>query len=245
MMSRLTRGAVLKARIAGVLYLMVIIGGIFAEVFVRGSLIVSGDAAQTAHNILSHELLYRSGFAAHIFILLCNIPLTLIFYELLRVVSKSLSLLMVFFMLVGTAIEAVNLFNHFAPLILLGGGQYLSAIDAEPLQDMAYMSLRLFAVGFGVSLVFFGGYCLVTGYLIFKSTFLPRILGLLLAIGGLCYLTNSFTLFLAPQVAGMLFPYILLPSFLAESSLCLWLIVFAVNAPKWEQRARAAADYPL
>lgn len=147
-------------------------------------------------------------------------------------------MLMAFFILVATAIESVNLLNHFAPLILLGGRSYLNVFTTEQLQALAYVSLRLQSAGYNISLAVFGFYCLVTGYLIFRSTFLPRILGVLMATDGLCYLTNSFANFLAPGFAAGLFPYILVPCFVAELSLCLWLLVVGVNVPKWEEKAR-------
>lgn len=225
------------ARTAGALYLIVILGGIFAEVFVRGELIVWGDAAATAHNILAHEQLYRAGFAAGVVILLCNVPLALIFFELLRVVERRLAMMVVFFILVGTAVEAVNLFNHLEPLILLKGAAMPAGPEAEALYARAYAPLKLFSVGYGVSLAFFGGYCLTTGYLIFRSSFLPRLLGLLLALGGAGYLVNSFALFLSPALAAGLFPAILLPAFVGETSLSLWLLLRGVDVPKWRARA--------
>ena len=231
----------LKARIAGSLYLIVIVGGIFAEIFVRGRLVVHGDVAATAHNIVTHELLYRLGFAAEIFYCsCCNVPLALIFYDLFKVVNRSVSLLVVFFSLVGTAIESVSLLAHFAPLILLGGGRHLSAFTAEQLQAWAYVSLQLFEFGFAIALVFFAFYCLSLGYPIFRSTFLPRIIGVMLGIEGLCYLANSFANFLAPGIAAHVFPY-LVASALAEISLCLWLLVIGVNVQRWKEQASAAA----
>ncbi len=226
----------LKARIAGLLYLIVIVGGIFAEVFVRGRLVVQGDAAATAHNILTHELLYRMGFAAEIFYCACNVPLVFILYDLFKVVNKSVALLVVFFSLVGTAIESVSLLAHAAPLILLGGGHTLSAFTAEQLQVWAYVSLQLFEYGFAIALVFFGGFCLSFAYLIFRSTFFPRIIGGLLAIEGLLYLTTSFAKFISPAIAARVFPYLAI-SGLAEISLCLWLLVMGVNVQRWKEQA--------
>jgi len=232
----------LKARIAGLLYLIVIVGGIFAEIFVRGRLVVHGDAAATAHNIVGQELLYRLGFAAEIFYCACNVPLILIFYDLFKVVNRNVALLVVFFSLVGTAVESVSLLAHFAPLVLLGGGRYLSAFTVEQLQAAAYMSLQLFEYGFAICLVFFGFYCLSIGYLIFRSTFFPRIIGVLLVIQGLLYLTNSFANFLAPGIAARVFPY-LAASAVAEISLCLWLLVMGVNVQRWKEQASAAGNY--
>jgi Domain of unknown function (DUF4386) len=231
----------LKARIAGLLYLIVIVGGVFAELFVRGRLVASGDAAATAHNIVTHQLLYRSGFAVELFYCACcNVPITLIFYDLFKVVSRSAALLVVFFSLMGTAIESVSLLGHFAPLILLGGGHAMRVFTPEQLQAWSYLSLQLFDYGFGIALVFFGFYCLSLGYLIFRSTFLPRIIGVLLAIEGLCYLTNSFAQFLAPAFAARVFPF-LMASAVAEVSLCLWLLVIGVNVQRWKEQASAAA----
>jgi hypothetical protein len=220
--------------------LIVIVGGIFAEIFVRSRLVVHGDAAATAHNIVTHELLYRMGFAVELFYCaFCNVPILLIFYNLFKVVNRNLALLMVFFDLVTTAIESISLLAHFAPLLFLGGGHYLSAFTAEQLQAAAYMSVQLFEHGFAISLVFFGFDLLVTAYLIVRSTFLPRILGVLLAIEGLGYLINSFALFLAPALQARIFPYFTVTG-IGEVALCLWLLVMGVNVQRWKEQASVA-----
>lgn len=229
------------ARIAGLLYAFVIVAGVFAEVFVRSGVFVAGDPARTAHNILAHALRYRLGFAAELLALVCNVPLTLILYELFKVVSRRVSLLMVFFSLVGTAIEGSVLLDHLAPLTLLDGSASLSAIPVAQLQAQAYVSLQLFELGFAVCLVFFGFFCLATGYLIVRSRFVPWLVGVLLALEGACYLLNSFTDFLAPAYASRVLP-ILEVSAIGEISLCLWLLVMGVNVAKWSERARLAAD---
>jgi hypothetical protein len=212
---------------------MVIIGGIFEELLVRERLVVSGDAAATAHNILSHELLYRSGFAVGIIILACNMPLAVIFYDLFKVVNKSIASLVVFFTIVGTAIEGMNLLNHFAPLILLKGGPGQNVPDAE---QLAYKALRLQSVGFDLALAFFAFYCLSIGYLIFRSTFMPRVIGVLMAIAGACYLTNSFTGFLVPAFRALLVPYVLVPCLIGELSLTLWFLIKGVNVQRWKEQ---------
>ncbi len=229
----------LKARLAGMLYLIVIVAGAFAEVFVRERLMVAGDAAATANNILTHELLYRLGFAAELVATAANMPLAVLFYDLFKRVNRSLAWLVVFFTLVGSAIEAVSLLAHFAPLILLGDGRYSSVFAAAQLQAEAYMSVQLFEIGFAIALVFFGFYCLVLGYLIFKSMLLPRAIGVLLAIEGLCYLINSFADFLAPEFAAR-FLTILKISGVAEIALCLWLLAAGINVQRWKQVAGAA-----
>ena len=227
------------ARIAGGLYLIIIVGGFFDIGYIQAALVVPGDAAATAHNILAHELLYRMGLAAHMITIVCNIPLALIFYELFKAVNRRLALLVVFFTLVGTAVEGANLLNQFAPLMILGGGHYLSAFNTEQLQALAYMPLDLQAISYDIQQVIYAGYLLAAGYLVFKSTFLPRVIGVLLAIGGLCYLTYSFADFLAPEFAAHLVPYIQVPSGLAELSLCLWLLVMGVNTQRWNEQASA------
>jgi hypothetical protein len=229
-----------KARIAGLLYLIVILGGIFAEIFVRGGVTVSGDAAATAHNILAHEQFYRLGFAAELICCLCNVPLTLIFYDLFKVVNRSVSVLVVYFSLLGTAIESVSLIFHFVPLILLGDGSYLGVFTTGQLQSLAYISLNTFEHGFAIALVFFGFFCLSLATLIFKSTFFPRIIGLLLVIEGLLYIINSFANFIAPEIATRIFPF-LAASGVAEISLCLWLLVMGVNVQRWNEQARVAS----
>ena len=228
------------ARIAGGLYMINIIAGAFAIGYVQAALFVPGNAAATVHNIQAHELLYRLGLVAHIIVLLCNVPLALIFYDLLKVVNRRLSLLVVFFTLVGTAIEGANLLNQFAPLMLLGGGHYLSAFNAEQLQALAYMSFDSRSVSFDISEVFYVGYLLCAAYLVFRSSFLPRILSVLLTIGALCYLTYSFADFLAPSFAAHLVPYIQVPSGIAELSLALWLLVVGVHVQRWKEQAGIA-----
>jgi hypothetical protein len=228
----------LTARIAGALYLVVIATGFFAEFYVRGSMIVSGDAVATAHNILASEPLYRLGFAADLVGDACYIGVTLILYQLLAPVSRSLSLLAAFFSLTGCVVMAANLVNHLAPLLLLSGGPYLSAFTPGQLQALALVALKLHARGYFIAMVFFGLYCGAIGYLMFRSTFFPRLLGLLLMAGGLSDLTNSFALFVAPALQDRLEPYILIPGGVSEIGLCLWLLAIGVDAAKW----RAAAS---
>ena len=204
------------------------------------AIVVSGDAAATAHNILAHELLYRLGIVVHIIVLLTNIPLTVIFYDLFKVVNRRLALSMVYFLLVGTAVEGAYLLNQFVPLILLDGGRSVSELTAAQLQSQVSMPLTLLAVGYSLAEMFYIGYLLVTAYLIVRSTFLPRAVGVLLAIGGVCYLIYSFADFVAPGFAAQLVPYIQLPSGIGELSFCLWLLVKGVNEQRWEARAKAA-----
>ena len=233
------------SRIGGLLYLIIIILGIFCEVAVRDSLIVSGDAAATAANIVAQEWFWRFGIAAELFMLMCAVVLTLIFYVLLRPVSRDLALLAAFFNLVSIAIEAMNLLQLLGALFPLGKAGYLGAFDPAQLHALTSLSLKLHAYGFGVSLIFFGCVCLVMGYLIFRSGYLPKTIGVLMQIAGLSYLINSFALLLAPTFASRMFPAILLPAFVGEASFCLWLLVKGVNVEKWERRASAQRARPV
>jgi hypothetical protein len=227
----------LLARIAGALYLINIVVGAFAIGYVPAAIVVPRNTAATAQNILTHEVLYRLGLVAHLIALPTNIGLALIFYDLFKVVNRRLALLVVFFTLVGTAVEGANLVNQFTPLILLTGARSSSGLTAEQLQALASTTLSLQAIGYDVQQVIYAGYLLAAGYLIVQSTFLPRILGVLLAIGALCYLAYSLADLLSPEFATRLVPYIQAPSGVAELSLCLWLLAIGVNDQRWKEQA--------
>jgi len=235
------------ARIGGVIYLVLILSGMFAVIFVRDKLIVSGDVTATANNIMAAPLRWRMGIAADLIMHVCDVPLMLIFYVLLRPVNRNLALLAVLFNLVQTAVLVANKLNLVAAFFLLGGADYLQAFEPHQLQALSYLSLKLHDFGFGVGLIFFGCECLVVGYLIFRSGYLPKTIGVLMQLAGLCYLTNSFALILAPKVAAVLFPAIMVPAFIGELSLCLWLIVKGVNVSQWEHNAsmRRASGAPI
>jgi hypothetical protein len=227
----------LKARVAGAFYLITILLGLFAEIIVRGNLIVSGDAAATARNILASESLYRFGFVADIVGGAAYVVVTLLLYELLKPVSKSISRLAAVFSLIGVAVGAVFSLAHLAPLLLLKGVPYLAPFDTAQLQTMAYLSIKLHALGYNIALVFFGFYEVLLGYLIFRSTFMPRLLGVLVGIAGLAFLAGSLTAFLWPARPGSLTNYELAVDGVGELSLMLWLLVMGVNARKWEEKA--------
>jgi hypothetical protein len=231
-----------KARIAGMLYLIVIVGGIFAEIGVRARLVVIGDAAATAQNILSHAMLYRVGFAVEVFYLLCNVPINLLLYDLFGFIHRRTALLMLAFSFVGTAIEGVSLLAHYAPLVILGKATYLAAFTPPQLHAAAYASLRLFEGGFAIALAFFGFFCITLGSLIARSTFFPRIIGWLLALQGSLYLIDSFASFISPAAGARVFPFLAASSLGGEISFCLWLLVMGVDAARW--RAQLSAMVP-
>jgi hypothetical protein len=228
------------ARIGGMLYLLIIVTGLFGEMFVRGTLVVLGDATATATNITASQALWRAGVAGDLIMHVADVPLMLIFYVLLRPVDKTLALLGVLFNLVQTAALVAFKLNLLVALFLLGDASYLKALEPRQLHALMYLFIRADGYGFGIGLIFFGCACLVFGYLIRKSGYLPRVIGVLMQIAGVCYLTNSFALLLAPTVAKAIFPAILIPAFIGELSFCLWLLVKGVNVPHWEERTKGA-----
>ena len=228
------------ARIAGGLYLLNIVAGFFAIGVVPAALVVSGDAAATVHNIQTNQLLYRAGLAAHMIPIVCNVPLVVILYDLFKVVDTRIALLMVFYSLVGTAVETANLLNEFTPLVLLDGAQQAQALGADQVQALAYAPLSLRSVGYNIQQVIYAFYLLSAGYAVFRSTFVPRVIGVLLALGAVAYLIYSFASFLSPEFAARLVPYIQLPSLVGEGALCLVLLVIGVNVQRWSGQASAA-----
>ncbi len=229
------------ARIGGVIYLAIILAGIFGEVFVRNTLVVSGNAVATAENILASPLLWRMGISVDLFMQLCDIPLMMIFYVLLKPVNKNLALMNLLFNITQTAVLVANKLNLIIPLLLLGDSVYLHAVDPHQLQSLSYVFIKLHGYGFGVGLIFFGLVCLVEGHLIFISGFLPKALGLMLQLAGVCYLINSFALILAPSLASALFPFVLIPPLVAELSLAFWLVFRGVDVSKWKRLSSVEA----
>jgi len=225
------------ARLAGVLYLAIIFLGLFGEVFVRGKLVVSGDAAATATGILAAQPLWRAGIFGDLLMHVCNVPVTLFFYLLLRPVNKGLALLSTLFNMIQTAVLVLNKLTLLLPLFFLGDGSYLKAFSPEQLQALSYLAIKTHGYGFAIGLIYFGFACLVRGYLMWKSGYFPKALGLLLVLAGLSYLINSSAMILAPALASALFPAVLVPAFIGELSLTLWLIVKGVNLEKWETQA--------
>ena len=223
----------LKARIAGLCYVLMLPTGGLA-MFVRGRLVVKGDAAATAANILAHETLFRLAFAGDLLVVAIYIVFTALLYDLMKPVNRSVSLLAAIFSLMGCATQAFACIFELAPLVVLGGEQYLGVFKVDQLQSLAYLSLKLYSHAYGIGLVFFAFYCLVIGYLVFKSTFLPRILGVLIAVSALAWLT-----FLWPPFAAKYFRYLLVMD-LGEALLVLWLLVMGVNAERWWEQAGAA-----
>lgn len=232
----------LKARMAGVFWLLCILTGSFALFAIRG-IFVTGDAAATATNLLAHETAYRWGLVANLLATLSYVGATILVYDLCKPVSRNVSLTAAFFSLLGCTGSAIGFFLYLAPLAVLGGSPYLAVFAPEQLQALALLFLRLRAQSEIVTFVFFGLHCFLVGLLILRSTFLPRFVGALMVLAGLGWLTQSFMGLLAPSLARPLNPYFMAAGALGEVSLALWLLVVGVNVQRWKEAASAALGW--
>jgi hypothetical protein len=229
------------ARTGGLLYLAIILLGAFAEGFVADKLVVAGDAATTAHNIMASPMLWHLSVAGDLIVALCAVPLLWIEYLLLRPVNRQLVLLAVLFNLVSLAVEATSKLFLIIVMPTLGNGAYQKAFEPQQLEVLANLALRSHDIAFNIALIFFGLTCLVNGYLIFKSGYLPKLVGILMQIAGWSYLTACFAALFAPAFSDLITPAILLPPLIGESSFCLWLLVKGVNIEKWKERVNVAS----
>jgi hypothetical protein len=225
-----------KARLVGGFLLITMVGGVFAQGFIARRLIVFGDAAATVNNILAHEQLYRIGFAIYLIEMACQIAMTVLFYDLLKPVSKTGSALAAAFGLIGCTIKTLARLFFLAPLLMLSGTHYLSAFDPKQLQALALFSFRMNYTVETMAMVLFALYALVKGYLVFRSTFLPHVLGVLSVIGGLGWL-----IYLYEPLAVRLESYIVGIALISALATALWLLVKGVNEERWIAQASAAA----
>lgn len=238
------------ARIAGVLYLVIIIAGIWAFFFVRSSLIVPGDAAATANKVLASEGLFRASIAADLVMIMSDVALALAFYVLFRPVNRALSLLAAFFRLAQAANLGINVLNLFFGLQLLHGAGNVAAFSADQLHDLALFFFNAHGVGYTISLVFFGFSILTLGYLIFKSGYMPKVLGILLIIAALGYLVDGFANVLLinyADYADILGTVVFGPALIAELAVALWLLIKGVQVqpPQQLERTKNPASRPL
>jgi hypothetical protein len=237
MIDRFAGGSVRRmARVAGVLYLLTMLTGIFAQRYVSGALIVEGNAATTAANILAHRSWFESGFAVYLVEMACQIALTAIFYELLKPAGRTVSLVSAYLGLAGCIIKTTGRLFYIAPLLVLSGAHCLSVFSPDQLQALALLFLRVNDHGAGIGLALFGFAALLKGYLIIRSTFLPRVLGVLSVAAGLCLLT-----FLSPTLGPRLFVYTAAVGLLGAVPQILWLLVVGVNDQRWREQAGAGA----
>lgn len=222
-----------KARIAGGLWLIVVAAGGFAQ-FVTQSLYVSMNPAATAVKLIASESQFRTAFVASFVAGVCYVGVTLILYELLKPVSRTLALLAGVLGITGSAVGFAVSVVQLGALVLLKA-DYFTAFTLDQRQSLAFASLLMNRQGFPVAMVLFGLQCLTVGYLVVRSTFLPRLLGVLLAIGGSGYVIGSFVSFVSPEAGTRLFPIMFRPGFIGELLLCLWLLAKGVNLRNWEE----------
>jgi hypothetical protein len=212
---------------AGLCYLAVIAGGLFAEGAVRSALIVPGDPAATAKAILQNEALWRLGIAVHLGYLVPALAMKLIVSGLFRSIEPMLARGALVFGVAAVTIEAVALVTLFVPLVLLENeGAALALIQNA--SALIYLATRLFAVGFGFSLMLFAGFCVLVGFLILRTRLLPGVIGAMMIVAGVCYVVNTLALILSPSLFELLNPMILLPIVIGEMALALWLLLKGV-----------------
>lgn len=224
-------------RSAGVLYLLITVAAVIAHFYVPSQLIVSGDAAATASNIMASEWLFRiGGIGSELVVLLSEIVLSVLLYVLLKPVSKTLSLVAAVSRLAMTTIHGLNLLNYFFVLQLLSGADYLSVFQADQRHALASLFLDAHSYGFTIGIAFLSLHVFVLGYLILKSGYIPRILGVLFLIAAFGYLIDSFAILLSPNYETTPV-FLALPIAIAEIAFPLWLLFKGVNVKEWEKRA--------
>lgn len=229
-----TRSARSMGRLASAFYLLTAITFGTGQVLVLSKIVVRGNIVATVNNILTHESLLRVGFAFDIAAIACSIAFTVLLYALFKAVNQTLSLAAAFFHLLGLSMPTFGSFLLLAPFIVLRGSHYSSAFNSLQRQALAYLFLELNPQAWNVVfIIFFGVYCVLIGYLIVQSIFLPWLIGVLMMLAGLGYLTVLY----AP-LARSLHPYNLVPAAVGELSLMLWLLVFGVNADRWNEQAQ-------
>ncbi|WP_299452825.1 DUF4386 domain-containing protein [uncultured Microscilla sp.] len=220
------------ARVAGLFYLAVIVCGVFAEFFVRGKLMVSGNATATTQNIMASPDLFRLGFVSDLMMLSAFLLLAFTLYVLFKSLSKSLSLLFLLLVVISTAILCLNMLNHLAPLLMLTKGNYMAAFSGSQGEEQVLFFLDMHKNGYMIAQIFYGAWLFPLGYLTYKSSYFPKVLGILLMLGAVSYLTDFFIYFLLPNNYRTLSPIITLPVDIAEFSMCLWLLIKGVKTPK-------------
>jgi hypothetical protein len=224
-----------KARVAGAFEALEGLTSSWGQVTVLGKLVVSANAAATAANILAHERLFWAGYVSSLLGVAFHIGWIFLFYELFQAVSKRLSLFAAFVGLLVCGLQALTALLYVAPLLILKSGPALNGFTPGQSQALAEVFLKLNSYAFTIDLVFFGLWCVLTGCLIFRSTFLPRVLGVLLAIDGL-----GWMIYVYPPLANSLFTFIAIASGLAEIPLQLWLLIMGVNSARWQEQAVAS-----
>ena len=230
------------ARMLGFLGLFGILTGAFDIGYVQGRLIVPGAPAVTLNNILTHQDLFRAGFSAHLFEMVINVFGEVIGFLLFRRANKLLAGIALSCGILGIAVESVGLLNAYLPLKLAIENGTQTAFSQKQADEFFNLSIQMQQAGLLLSWVFYGVDELSTGFLIFKSGFLPRILGILLATSGFCYFIHGMLSFLSPATDAKIYPYILYPCLPGEGLTSLWLAVKGLNMAKWNKQMVSKVD---
>jgi hypothetical protein len=218
-------------RLAGILYLLVIVTGIFSELAVRQRLRIPGDAMQTASLIMQHERLFRWGVVADLLNFVLGIPILVILYRAFRLSYPLVATTAFSFAMVQTGVNAINMIFQLAPLNFLSGDAYLQGFTSEQLPALSLVSLQLQAQGYGIGLFFFGVYCMLVSYILLAGKYVPSLLGWLYGLAGVLYIVNTLILFLDHDFNNPWFIWMMLPIFFAELGLALWLLFKGLRSP--------------
>ncbi len=218
------------AKVAGFLYLFTMVTASFAEFYARGRLIVSGDAARTARNIVASERLFRIGAVSNLITFAAVVPLVVALYVVLKPINRSVALLAAFWRLAECSIFALIILNDFVALQFLSGADYLRAFDAKQLQALAYTFVGVHDAGYLMGLVFFGLGSTVFAYLWFKSRYIPRGVAALGIFSSLVVAIVTLAIMVFPSLAAVVIPVYFAPIFIFEVGLGLWLLVKGIRA---------------
>jgi Domain of unknown function (DUF4386) len=216
------------ARLAGALYSLIIVSGIFSEVFVRAKLVVVDDAETTVGNIIASDVLFRAGFVADTIMLIGDVAIAILFYVLLEPVSRNLAMSASVFRLIQAAVLAANMMNYQAVMMLIDSNSYGLGIDGAIMQFRVMMYLDMHANGYDLGLIFFAISSFMLGYLLIRSKIVPLVIGYGLVVAALVYLLGSYTRFMMPDLVTVIGPMYIIP-FIAETTLAIWLLVKGIE----------------
>ena len=226
-----------SARIAGLLYLLLAVTGVFSLIYVPSTLFVFGDATATADNIMSSELLFRAGILSGVISNIIFVFLVLALYRLLKDISHKQAILMVTFVVISVATSFANTFNQIAALIILSGADFLSVFEKPELESIAYVFLRLHSQGIQIIQIFWGLWLFPFGLLVYRSGFIPKILGVLLFIAGFAYVLSTFTFLVLPQYTAAISTLVTILE-VGELPIIFWLLIVGAKAQSEERQIR-------
>jgi len=221
------------ARAAGIMFLISFVAGSFGEFYVPSKLIVAGNAAATVSNIVDHEMLFRLGFAGYLLEALCDVGIALVLYVLLKPVHRNLALLSAFFGLISTALFAVCEMLFFCAPLLVKNPVFAGSFSGAQLDALVFFFVRVYGLGAGLFMVFYGSASLIRGYLIYRSGYIPRFIGVLFGLVGVAFIVKNFTLVLAPAYSSDL---LLAPAPITILVLTVWFLAKGVDVDKWNER---------